>query len=415
MTLSEWLARLELVSPSEIVMGLERMHEVLGCLDPWRPSTVFHVGGTNGKGSSVAMLSKLLSASGSRTGAYTSPHLIRYNERIAVDGQPVSDGEIIRAFEQIEAAREDVPLTYFEFGTLAALLVFRARDVEVAVFEVGLGGRLDAVNAIDPDAALITSIALDHQAWLGDTREAIAREKAGIMRSGRPVVFADENRPRSIDDCARESGAELLASGRDFSYEEAAESWTWKGVRRQLVDLEKPALKGAVQLSNAAGVLALLEAGGFEDVLEGKGVSNALAAVELGGRMQTYVDIHCWRFDVAHNPAAAAALAAMLRQQAPARRIAVVGILDDKDVEGIVKALAPEIDDWIAVAAESARAIPAPELARRIAGSLNRHCQIAESVDQALDAARELAGASGEILVVGSFATVGPVQAALGL
>jgi dihydrofolate synthase/folylpolyglutamate synthase len=414
-TLSEWLARLELVSPGEIVMGLERMHEVLGRLDPWRPPTVFHVGGTNGKGSSVAMLSTLLSASGCRTGAYTSPHLVRYNERIAVDGQPVSDGEIIQAFEQIEAAREDVPLTYFEFGTLAALLVFRARDVDVAVFEVGLGGRLDAVNAIDPDAALITSIALDHQAWLGDTREAIAREKAGIMRSGRPVVFADEDRPRNIDDCARETGAELLASGRDFTYEEAAESWTWKGVRRQLVDLEKPALAGAVQLSNAAGVLALMEAGGFEDVLESNGVSKGLAAVELGGRMQTYVDGHRWRFDVAHNPAAAAALASMLRQQAPARRIAVVGILDDKDVAGIVTALAPEIDDWIAVAAESARAIPAPELARRIAGSLNRHCQIAESVDQALDAARELAGASGEILVVGSFATVGPVQAALGL
>jgi dihydrofolate synthase/folylpolyglutamate synthase len=414
-TLSEWLSRLELVSPGEIVMGLERTHEVLDRLDTWRPATVFHVGGTNGKGSSVAMLSALLSQSGCRTGAYTSPHLIRYNERIAIDGQPVSDGEIIRAFEHIEAARKDVPLTYFEFGTLAALLVFRARDVDVAVFEVGLGGRLDAVNAIDPDAALITSIALDHQDWLGDTREAIAREKAGIMRPGRPVVFADESRPRSIDDCARETGAVLLASGRDFTFEEGQDSWTWTGVRHRLVDLRKPALEGAVQLSNAAGVLTLLEAGGFEDVLDVHGVSKGLAAVELSGRMQTYVDSHRWRFDVAHNPAAAAALASTLRQLAPARRIAVVGILDDKDVEGIVNALAPEIDEWIAVAAASARAIPAPELARRIAGALNRHCQIAASVDEALEAARELAGKSGEILAVGSFATVGPVQAALGL
>ena len=215
-SLVDWLDHLESVQTREIDLGLERTESVLSSLGVTPPATVLHVAGTNGKGSSVAMLDALLRSDGLATGLYTSPHLIRYNERIVVNGEAAGDAEIVRAFEHIEAARGETPLTYFEFGTLAALLVFADRGVDVAVFEIGLGGRLDAVNAIEPDAGLISSIGLDHQEWLGETLEDIGREKAGIMRRGKPMVFSALERPRSIDAAADSSGALLLAAGRDY-------------------------------------------------------------------------------------------------------------------------------------------------------------------------------------------------------
>lgn len=413
--LADWLGRLESLSPREIMLGLDRVAAVLERLGADCPRTVLHVGGTNGKGSSVAMLGALLRGAGYLTGTYTSPHLRRYNERIAINGEPVDDEDIVSAFERIDAARGDLPLTYFEFGTLAALLVFDDREVDVAVFEVGLGGRLDAVNAIEPDAALITSVALDHQEWLGESREAIAREKAGIMRPGRPVVYAEADRPESIDAFAKELGANLLAQGRDFHYHADGDTWTWTGVEHTLASLERPGVDGDFQLANAAGVLALLEATGFDAVLNPHLVSRELAAVRVPGRMQVFADSHCWRFDVAHNPAAAEALAAMLDARPNEDRVAVVGMLGDKDVEAIVDALAPHVREWIAVTADSPRAIAAPELGRRLANRLNRHCLVADSIEAAVDEARRCAGASGEILVVGSFSVVGPLQETLGL
>jgi len=413
--LAEWLGRLESIAPREIILGLDRVQAVLAELDTVRPRKVLHVAGTNGKGSCVAMLGALLRGSGHRTGTYTSPHLKRYNERIAIDGRPVDDEDIISAFERIEAARGDVPLTYFEYGTLAAMLVFDDYEVDVAVYEVGLGGRLDAVNAIDPDAALITSIALDHQEWLGETREDIAREKAGIMRPGRPVVYAERDRPHAIDACAEFTGATLLANGRDFRVERKGDTWAWHGVRHSLPDLVLPGLPGEFQLDNAGGVLTLLEAAGFTDILHAEFVSRELGSLRLAGRSQIVEDAQHWRFDVAHNPAAAQALASVLEREPGRRRIAIVGMLDDKDVEGVVTALAPAVDDWIAVTAEGPRAIGVAELARRIANALNRHCRIAESLDAAIAAARELAAADAEILVCGSFHVVGPVQRQLGL
>ena len=247
MHLADWLGRLESVSPQEIILGLDRVTAVLERLDAYRPRTVLHVGGTNGKGSSVAMLGALLRGAGYLTGTYTSPHLRRINERIAISGEPVEDENIVSAFERIEAARGDVPLTYFEFGTLAALLVFDDHEVDVAVFEVGLGGRLDAVNAIEPDAALITSIALDHQEWLGDSREAIAREKAGIMRPARPVVYAEADRPEAIDAFAAELNATLLAQGRDFGYRVDGDTWSWTGRSHTLAQLARPGVPGDFQ------------------------------------------------------------------------------------------------------------------------------------------------------------------------
>ena len=413
--LAEWLGRLESISPTEIVLGLDRVAAVLERLHADRPRTVLHVGGTNGKGSSVAMLGALLRGAGYLTGTYTSPHLRQYNERIAINGEPVEDENIVNAFERIEAARGDIPLTYFEFGTLAALLVFDDHEVDVAVFEVGLGGRLDAVNAIDPDAALITSVALDHQEWLGDTREAIAREKAGIMRPGRPAVYAEADRPGSIDAVATDLGASLLAQGRDFHYRAEGDTWSWTGVTHSLSSLARPGIAGDFQLANAAGVLALLEAAGFDDVLNCHLVSRELGGLHVPGRMQEYTDSHRWRFDVAHNPAAAEALAAMLGALPDEDRVAIVGMLGDKDVEAIVAALAPYVAEWIAVTADSPRALPAPELGRRVANRLNRHCQVVDSMEAALEAARRLADPGNEILVVGSFSVVGPLQEMLGL
>lgn len=413
--LAEWLGRLESVSPQEIVLGLERVAAVLERLGADRPRTVLHVGGTNGKGSSVAMADALLRGAGYLTGTYTSPHLRRYNERIAINGEPVEDENIVSAFERIEAARGDIPLTYFEYGTLAALLVVNDHNVDVAVFEVGLGGRLDAVNAIEPHAALITSVALDHQEWLGDTREAIAREKAGIMRPGCPVVYAEADRPGSIDACANRLGASLIAQGRDFRYQADGDTWDWTGVAHSLTSLARPGVAGEFQLANAAGVLALLEAAGFDDVLNPQLVSRELAAVRVSGRMQTFADSHRWLFDVAHNPAAAEALGAMLDTRPEQTRVAIVGMLGDKDVGSIVDVLAPHVDEWVAVTAQSPRAIPAAELGRRIANRLNRDCLIADSMEAAVEEARNAAGKSGEILVVGSFSVVGPLQETLGL
>ncbi len=254
-----------------------------------------------------------------------------------------------------------------------------------------------------------------NQDWLGDTREAIGREKAGVMRSDKPVVYADPDRPPSIDEVAKTTGARLIARDRDFQVRRDGDRWSWYGTRSVLEGMEAPALPGEFQINNAAGALALVESLGRDDVLEPERVRRALASVSLAGRSQTFRDDHSWRFDVAHNPAAAMALCAVLETSPEQRRIALVGMMNGKDVEGVVKALEPAVERWIAVAPESERALPAAELGRRIANALNCHCRIADSVDDAIQAARESAGEQAEILVLGSFSIVGPVQEKLGL
>ena len=420
-TLADWLARYEAVTSQGIELGLERVGDVFFRLNTKRPDRVLTVAGTNGKGSSVAMLAALLSDAGYRVGAYTSPHLTRYNERIAVDGVPAGDDEIVRAFERIEAVRRDTRLTYFEVGTLAAAEIFANREVDVAVLEVGLGGRLDAVNVIEPDVSLITSIALDHQEWLGDTREAIAAEKAGIMRSGKPAVYAEIDRPASIDTAATEIGARLYAAGRDYRWRPGEQgSWSYAGMTVQLPDLAAPALSGEFQRANAAGVLCTLEAAGFGGVLAPERVNRVLTTIEVPGRSQRFSDRHHWLFDVAHNPAAAEGLAAIL-ENGPLEnglrphRVAIVGMLDDKDTSAVIEPLAPFIDDWIAISASNLRAVPAPELGRRVAVLCNCPCLIADSPAHAVAEARRRSGDTSEIVVFGSFYTVGPVQQALGL
>ncbi len=404
--LNEWLARLETFSAQEIDLGLERVQLLLQRLNLALPKTIFHVAGTNGKGSSVAMLEALLLTTGHKVGCYTSPHLQRYNERIRVDGEEASDAQIVAAFESIETLRESVPLTYFEFGTLAALVVFVAAEVDVAVLEVGLGGRLDAVNAIEPTASLITNISLDHCDWLGDNVEDIAREKAGVMRVQKPVVFAAPEMPQAIAETARSLQANLIAVDRDYRWTTAGEEWSWEGVSHAVQNLARPQLLGDIQLQNAAGVLMLLESAGFESLLDADVINSALANVSLAGRMQTIAGR--WILDVAHNPAAASALAATLRTTEQGRAaVTVIGMLDDKDVAAVVEPLNELTDHWIAVTADSPRAIRASELARRIAIATDRPCWIAESFEQALERAERLAAANDLLLVTGSFYTVG--------
>jgi dihydrofolate synthase/folylpolyglutamate synthase len=405
--LNDWLDRLERLSPHEIVMGLERVLTVLRRMSLRRPQQVIHVAGTNGKGSSVAMLRSLLERSPAKVGSYTSPHIIDYNERIAINGEPVGDEQIVAAFERVEAARCDVPLTYFEFGTLAALAVFELAEVDTVVLEVGLGGRLDAVNAVEPDGCLITNVSLDHCEWLGDDVEAIAFEKAGIMRPAVPVVFADLEMPEAIGRRAIEVGAKLIRAGHDYDWSSRDDGqWSWRGRDRELASLRVPSLPGPVQVQNAAACLALIEALGLDDLLRAPLVDAALSSIELPGRMQSLSDDHDWLFDVAHNPAAATALARAIGDGG--RVVAIVGILDDKDVEGIVTSLAGTVDRWIAVTARSPRAIDAAELARRVANATDKACLIAETREAAIEAAREFAGDNGRVLVTGSFYVVGP-------
>ena len=407
--LSDWLSWLETLSPKEINLGLERVERVLDRLSPRLPKTVFHVAGTNGKGSCVAMLGALLGKSDARVGLYTSPHIVRYNERIRVDGEEATDEQIITAFESIEAAREDEALTYFEYGTIAALLVFADTKVDVAILEVGLGGRLDAVNAVEPDAGLITNIALDHCDWLGEDVETIALEKAGIMRNGKTVVFGSRDMPRSILDHANAVNADLWALGRDYDWSFDGTRWSWQGRTHEIQELEPPALAGEHQLDNAAAVLSLLEAAGFAALLLPDVVNKALGSLQLDGRMQRIDAEHRWLLDVAHNPAAATALANTLQTEAhPGQNIAILGMLDDKDVEGVAGPLASEVDHWIAVAADSPRSVDAGELARRVSNSTNAPCFVADSLEIALTRARELAAVDDQILVTGSFYLVGP-------
>jgi dihydrofolate synthase / folylpolyglutamate synthase len=407
--LATWLTRLETLSPREIVLGLERVEAVLGRLTYRAPSCVVHVAGTNGKGSCVEMLGALLAAGGARVGCYTSPHLYRYNERIRVDGHEAGDDAIIAAFERIEAVRGDVPLTYFEYGTLAALLVFSDAGVEAAVLEVGMGGRLDAVNAIEPDAGLITNVTLDHCEWLGPDVETIAVEKAGIMRRGKPVVFGAKEVPRNIVREAERIGARLLLAGRDFDGSPVGDGWSWRGATTRLDALARPSLEGEHQLENAAAVLALLEALGHFELLRAAVVDSALTKLAIPGRMQRFGNGPRWLFDVAHNPGAAAVLARVLRAGTrQGRTIAIFGMLDDKDVAGVLSSLRDHVDVWIAVTAESPRAIPADELARRMTNQVNAECLVAGSIGEAMGQARRIAEPGDRILVTGSFYVVGP-------
>jgi dihydrofolate synthase/folylpolyglutamate synthase len=364
-TLEDWLAYQETLHPKTIDLGLQRVRAVLDRLAlPKTRALTISIAGTNGKGSCVAVLDRILRASGRRVGAYTSPHIQRYNERIAVDGVPVDDADLLRAFQRIEAARGDLSLSFFEFGTLAALVLFAERPLDVQLLEVGLGGRLDAVNVVDADLALIASIDIDHQEWLGNTREAIGLEKAGIMRSGRPVVLGDPEVPSTVIDHAEAIGARAYLSGRDFGFERAGADWTFWGSELSLGQLPPPAIPGDHQYLNAAAVLqclALLPPSlrpSAEAVIEG------LTQVRLAGRFQYIEGTVPVLLDVAHNPQAVGALARFLAhrfQGVPCR--AVFAVMRDKDIAEIVQRIKPQIAAWYLAPLGMTRAASPVELA----------------------------------------------------
>jgi len=419
-SLPDWLAWLETLSPREIDLGLERVLEVLGRLGLRKPARVFHVAGTNGKGSCAAMLEALLLNGGRGVGCrgvgcYTSPHLLRYNERIRVNGVPANDGEIIEALEAVESVRQGLPLTYFEFGTLAALVLFERSGADNLVLEIGMGGRLDAVNAVEPDAGIITNVARDHCEWLGSDVETIAVEKAGIMRRGKPVIFGSDIVPAAMTAVAAKVGADLRILGRDFSFAQDAKAdfWTWRGRDVVLEGLAVPSLTGRFQLQNASAVLALLEVTAQSDLLDRDAVSRVLQRLSVPGRFQWLGADRRWLLDVAHNPHAAAALADSLSALQPRRPVtAIIGVLADKELAGIVAPLVPHIDRFIAVTARSPRALDARLLAQSIAHLSNKPCLIMEDLAEAMTYADHVAGgdAPGDalVLVTGSFYTVGP-------
>jgi dihydrofolate synthase / folylpolyglutamate synthase len=407
-TLAEWLELHESVHPKSIDMDLARVGAVADALALRPvPYPVITVGGTNGKGSTVAHLIALFGALGVRTGAFTSPHLLRYNERIRIDGAEASDAELTAAFERIESARGSTTLTFFEHNTLAALLIFGARGVQAAVLEVGLGGRLDATNLIDADVAVLASVGMDHRDYLGDDLESIGREKAGIFRRGRPAVLGSAAMPASVFAAIASIGARALITGRDFSWERDGERWSYQGVGKYQ-NLPPSALPGAIQYANAATAIAALEALALPQPLHREVIASALSQVHIAGRFQIFPGPVEWILDVAHNEPAALVLARHLQERpAAGRTFAVTSILRDKDVAGIGRALAQQIDCWILCTLGGARGSQASELAGRLAPLGLTQVQLADSVAAGCMLARAQAERGDRVLVFGSFPAVG--------
>lgn len=418
-SLDRWLAWQEGLHPVEIDLGLERVDAVRNNLGLSKnPCTVITVAGTNGKGSCVAMLDAILRAAGYRVGTYTSPHFLRYNERIRINGTEIEDSALCNAFEQVDQGRGQGSLSYFEFGTLAALLAFEQADLDVVILEVGLGGRLDAVNIMDADLALVSSIDIDHTEWLGDNREQIGTEKAGIFRAGKPAICGDINPPASIHQTAKNVGANLYCLGDDYSYTVASDGWVWRMNSAQSSDhprsdhcrsgLPLPALRGEIQIQNAASVLMALELLKDDLPVSTDEIRSGLLDVKLKGRFQVLPGKIPQILDVAHNPDAARVLHKNLQKHGcNGRTHAVIAMLSDKDVEGVVNILSDDVDTWYVGGLSVARGLSSRELASRIraAGVTGQVIECAD-VQQARRKALQDKNEAGRLLIFGSFYTV---------
>jgi len=408
-SLAAWLAYLETLHPKAIALGLERVRDVLGRLPAHIDCPVITVGGTNGKGSTCAMLESIYRSAGYATGLYASPHLLRYNERIRIRGAEAGDEALVQSFNAVEDARGDVPLTYFEFGTLAALWLFARARLDVLVLEVGLGGRLDAVNAVDADVAVITSVDIDHVDYLGPTRDGIGREKAGIFRPSRPAICGDRDPPATVEATARDIGATLLVLGRDYDFTDERTQWRYRGPRGERYGLPVPALRGAYQLANASTALAAIDLLHDRLPVSAQGIREGLLAVVLPGRFQVLPGRPTVVLDVAHNPHAARALAdALATMGFHPQTFAVCAMLADKDMRGVVDALRPRIDRWFVAGLPGARGggpagIRDALLAAGVDGDAVRAY---DDVATAFRAAREDASEADRIVVFGSFFTV---------
>lgn len=431
-SLADWLSHLESLHPKTIALGLERVKLIKQSLNLNPTFPIIIVGGTNGKGSVCAMLESILHAAGYRVGCYTSPHLLSYNERVRIGKQPVSDAELCASFEKIEQVREAVPLTYFEFGTLAAMQCFIEHKVDVAILEVGLGGRLDAVNVFDADCAVVTSVDMDHMDYLGDTREKIAFEKAGILRAGKVAVFGDMDVPDAVRAVAKNVGAQLQCLGEQFSFTAGKQQWNFKGAansNNQNADtqhagtrsaLPYPALRGAFQLNNASAALAALDAIKDQLPVSMDAVRRGLVEITLSGRFQVIPGRPMFILDVAHNPHAARALAKNLADMSQndvtrqSKTFAIFSMLKDKDQVGVVRALAKKIDVWLVAGIDVVRGATSAEMAAVLQGeglSTLSFVTIAEAVQSACNQA----GENDRIVAFGSFYTVAEVMRARGL
>lgn len=414
--LSEWLAWQETLNPAEIDLGLDRPRAVASRMDlgQWAKRTVC-VAGTNGKGSCVAFLEAICLAGGVNVAAYTSPHLVRYNERVRVNGDAVADDALVDAFRQVESVRGGTALTAFEFQTLAALVLFRDAAPDLALLEVGLGGRLDAVNLIDADVAIISSVDLDHQEWLGTNRDTIGSEKAGIARRGRPAIVGDPQPPQGLLRALELIGAQRRLIGTDFRFEVATDRWHWFGSNETLEDLPMPTLKGSHQLMNASASLEALASLGTLPKMDRAAIENGLVRADLGGRFQVLGDSPEVILDVAHNPSAARMLARSLNQRkSNGKTLAVLAMLVDKDATGVCREMSQCVDAWYLAGLRGRRGAAVDRLSAGFPKNASESPRsFFASVEDALQSARRAAAPSDRIVVFGSFQTVGEALAVL--
>ena len=415
-TLEGWLGLLEARHGQAIQLGLDRVRTVRDALKLPQTCPVFTIGGTNGKGSTCALLEAVLLAAGYRVGLYTSPHLLKYNERVRIDGRDVTDETLVEAFAEVERARGDVPLTYFEHGTLAAWVAFCRAGLDAIILEVGLGGRLDAVNVFEPDCAIVTSVALDHMDFLGDNRESIGFEKAGIFRAGRPAICSDPMPPASLVAHAEAIGARLSITGRDFGFAGDQNQWAfWLAGGSRRGGLAYPALRGTNQLLNASAVMAACEA--VREILPVpmQAIRQGFMLVELPGRFQVLPGRPSVVLDVAHNPQAAGVLNENLASMGYFPETwAVLGMLGDKDVAGVVRLLRDRVDHWLLASLPGPRGLSAARLAEilrevGVSGDVSEH----DSPRAAYQVARDGAAEGDRIVIFGSFLTVADVLAVL--
>jgi len=416
-TLADWLTYLESLHPKTIALGLERVAQVKQRLNLQPEFPIIVVGGTNGKGSVCAMLESILFAAGYRVGCYTSPHLLAYNERVRIGKRQASDAELCASFAQIEQVRGDIPLTYFEFGTLAAMQCFVEHKVEIAILEVGLGGRLDAVNAFDSDCAVVTSVDIDHIDYLGDTREKIGFEKAGIFRGGKVAICADADVPQAVAGHAEKIGAELWRIGQEFGFTPHQGQWDYRSKIGARSSLPYPALRGVYQLSNASAALAALDALKDKLPVSMAAVRRGLAEVSLPGRFQVLPGRPQLILDVAHNPHAARSLGHNLARLPPCpRTFAVFAMLGDKDMAGVVRVLKDQVGVWLVAGINPPRGATAAELALVLAaegvtGAVREFPLIENALQHAFNEASE----NDRIVAFGSFYTVAEVMRVRGL
>lgn len=406
-TLPEWMSYIESIHPSSIVMGLERTQEVRKALDLAPSFSLITVAGTNGKGSTCAFLEAMLDSAGYHTGTYTSPHLLCVNERVRIGAQNIGDAELCSALARVEVARGKVPLTYFEFMTLAAVVAFEANGIDVGILEVGMGGRLDAVNVFDTDCAIVTSIDLDHTEYLGSDRAAIAREKSAIFRSGRAAVCADPAPPAQIRQYANQIKANLQQVGREFGFVVRAEDWDYWQTGAERLTLPMPGMRGAFQFANASASITALRL--LSEVLDVgvDDIKHGLRSAALAGRFEVLSGRPEVILDVAHNPHAAANLAAGLHARPCAgRTVAIFGAMADKDIAGVIGAISSEIDSWLVCDLASARAARSSRLKDEVERQANSPVQVFTSVAAACTHAFASSGPEDRLVVFGSFVTV---------